>query len=428
MSILIDLTQVRKYQLEVDVDFYDNKEKMKLSKYPNFDEIEKIISNKKILIPFSEFLTYYLFYKKRQTKLKWSNYQAIKRNIDSALKDLEDFVEHNGKSIYIPKDVQYQVNAISERIGESIGLSLINRIHNLIEADWGKIKEMRGPRAYPTFDYQIAASDGKRIIHVENKGSSVKDNRKKNAAIYSHYGRIIEKKRKISNAEKLGSYPYDSNIKYGTITAIDYRNNGLAKCWLLDSPNNFIKINPSKYKLLTRLNFFREWISFIFPRSQISSALATRINSLHKINNPFELDNTQLINSNNEPFNIKRSTFFYRDLSWFNNKSRVIDEPIGGVVFQISKNRILFLGIREEIINLVIKQKFDLINNYKAETGNFFKTVNCVISKGRLKEFKIPENIELFSNPHKNYFSLRAYGNLNFTSGGVVWGVLSLIK
>ena len=115
------------------------------------------------------------------------------------------------------------------KIGPSVGLSVINRVHGLSDADWDKLKELPGRNGKPTFDYKVA-SDGSNIIQVENKGSYVDDNRKKSSAISNHKKNIKDKKRKIASLEAQNNYPYPAALRYGTITAVDSRTNTVAKC------------------------------------------------------------------------------------------------------------------------------------------------------------------------------------------------------
>lgn len=76
-------------------------------------------------------------------------------------------------------------------IGESIGLSIVSRFHDLIEADWIPIPEGK----FRTFDYQIT-STGDKIIQVEAKGTSVEDNRQKSKNVREQKNRMDAKKKR----------------------------------------------------------------------------------------------------------------------------------------------------------------------------------------------------------------------------------------
>jgi len=164
--------------IKVKVDFYDEEQKKKLLAYPTSQQIMDIIHNE-VQIPIEEFLTYYLFHRKRPGKIGYRNYEELGKNIGKSLSDLEDFITFNGISIATPIDIGKQDLHITERVGESIGLSVVNRIHNISEADWDRIPETKG---FKVFDYQVA-SDGTLIIQVETKGSSVDDNNLKPSTV-----------------------------------------------------------------------------------------------------------------------------------------------------------------------------------------------------------------------------------------------------
>src|SRR5439155_25547425 len=114
--------------IKVSVEFYDDAEKQKLLMYPTSRQIERLV-NQGCDIPTEELLTYYLFHKKRPGKPGWRDYHEISYQIDRALTKLSDFVDFTGKSIATPSDIGDQDRAITERIGESVGLSVISNIH-----------------------------------------------------------------------------------------------------------------------------------------------------------------------------------------------------------------------------------------------------------------------------------------------------------
>ena len=300
-----ELSSIDQHSIAVDVDYYNEDEEKKLLTYPSAKEIRRIVTSG-LEIPTSEFLTYYLFHRKRPGKLGLRSYRDIESKISRAIADLESFVQFNGKSISVPKDVGSQIPHITEYVGESIGLSVVNRIHNLTEADWDKIRESKGPHAKPTLDYQhgIAASDGERIIQVETKGSCVQDNRKKSEAIWSHKANIVNKKCEIRNLAENGAYPYPADVRYGTIAAVDFRTDGTVRCWLLDPDSGETDISPESFRLLSRIRFLRDWISFLGPRSQLATSMATRVAALESLDNPFQLDGVPLRKGNNELFEI----------------------------------------------------------------------------------------------------------------------------
>jgi hypothetical protein len=111
--------------VRVDVEFYDEVEKGKLLRYPNHKSIDGLAKSG-LEIPTEEFLTYYLFHKKRPGKVGWRNHKEIGRKIGNALAELDEWIDFDGESISTPANVVGQDKAITERIGESIGLSVIS--------------------------------------------------------------------------------------------------------------------------------------------------------------------------------------------------------------------------------------------------------------------------------------------------------------
>ena len=319
--------------IQVDVAFYDEIEKQKLLKYPTATVMEQLVSQG-VDISTADFLTYYLFHKKRLGILRYGDYFSIGREINQALVALDGSIDFTGHSICTAEGVKHQLNEISEHIGEAVGLSVVSSIHGLTSADWDLILPRQGRGAPPTFDYQIA-SDGKQLIQAENKGSSVQDNTEHSPAVRTHKVGITEKKDKLCELFKKGLDPYPSNLRYGTITAVDSRRDGRVKCWLLDPDPERLDVDPRRFKLLSRMRFLLAWISLISPRSQLTSAFATRLRDLETIQNPFELNRVPLLRGNSEPFEFLPANITEQYTTFMANKSHIIDGSAGGLAVQI---------------------------------------------------------------------------------------------
>ena len=411
------------HHIKVQVDFYNEEQKKKLLDYPSYKQIKKIVKND-IEVPIEEFLTYYLFYRKRPGKSGYRNYNEIGKKIGKSLFDLEDFIKFDGNSISTPANVGAQDIHITEKIGESIGLAIVNRIHDISEADWDRIPETRGRAAIRTFDYEVA-SDGNSIVQVETKGSSVDNNDLKSSAIRKHKLSIIGKKDKIAELQSKHSYPYPANLRYGTITMLDSRPKSTVKCLLVD-PEPYLEITPpAKLRLINRMKFLRDWISFISPRSQMASSLNTRVADLEALANPFELNNIPLMKGNGEPFEIiPTPTGLGETVSFLLGKSRVTDGPHSGIVTKVSDGHLFFLGIQDEIAVLGAKQDFESITTYKALTGSMLKKVQCVFHKKRFKRLKLPNWIKEESKKSGDYLSFNLKGKLMYNQDGLVFGIL----
>jgi hypothetical protein len=381
--------------IKVKVDSYDEEQKKKLLTYPTSQQI----------------------------KVGYRNYEELGRKIGKSLSDLEDFITFNGISIATPADIGKQDLHITERVGESIGLSVVNRIHSISEADWDRIPETKGLKV---FDYQLA-SDGTSIIQVETKGSSVNDNNLKPSTVSNHKSSIIEKKVKIANLESVNAYPYTANLRYGAITVLDCRYNSTVRCLLLDPDPGSLDMPPAKLRLINRINFLCDWMSFISPRSQMTAALSTRVADLRSISNPFELDNVPLLKGIGEPFDIiPTPDGMGETLGFLSYKSRVKDGPSCGIVTQISNDALFFLGIRDKLAVLSIKQDFDSILSLKVPTETIPKTVNCVFHKSRFERLKLPKSLIKETEKGDEYFWFSLKGILHYSQEGLVFGVLPI--
>ena len=138
----------------------------------------------------------------------------------------------------------------------------------------------------PFLTYWIAgpnefASDTKNIIQVENKGSVISDNKvtSLHPNIKSQKKKIDDKKKYIKELEENKNYPFEANIRYGTITSVDFEENSRPKCWLLDPPVGKIEYNATKLRIINRLRFIHYWIATISPRSQGTLILIENLSS-----------------------------------------------------------------------------------------------------------------------------------------------------
>ena len=401
--------------IQVDVDFYDIAEREKLMGFPTANTIEEIVSGP-IDIPAAEFLTYYLFHHIKVGKPGYHDYKSVASKIGFWVSAIGECFDFQNGSIRNPEGIAQQLNEVTEHIGEAIGLSVANRIHGLTEADWKPIDQQRGQGAKPTFDFQIA-SDGESFIQLETKGSSVEDNRIVSDSVKAQK-RIIEKKKdKLNILVKKGEDPFPAGIRYGAIAVIDSRIDGNVRCFLTDPPPEEIEEDPKRFRLETRMRFLFEWISFIGPRSALATALATRIGDLEALGNPFELDGIPLMRAYDKPFD------YY---SFMTSKSRVADGPAGGVVVQISKKALFFLGIREELLAIASYQSFQEIINYKAQVATIRKTIECSFSPTRFSQLQLPPSLKIRARQAGNYYKFKIRGFLHYSPEGLVFGVLPL--
>ncbi|MDD2326520.1 MAG: hypothetical protein PHW63_11095 [Alphaproteobacteria bacterium] len=409
------------HTIRVRVDYYDALEREKFQKYPSAEQINSIASTI-IDVPTAEFLTYYLFHLKRLGDPHFASYKDISRELEIAVTDLHRRVHFNGVSISIPDSVQSPSDVATERIGEAVALSVVNRIEGLTEADWSPIPTVSGRNiSKKTFDYALA-SNGERFVQVECKGSAtVSDaNNYKTSSVSIHKSSIIKKKEQVRRTDGKAS------LLYGAISVIDNRHDSVVQCWLVDPPSRDFDEVPQKYRLLQRMKFLRDWITFISPRSQFSSAIATRINDLESLHDPFELNGVPLLRNAKDPFEFRPVHTDRPHSRFLATRSRIVDGPAGGVVLQISKTALMLLGIREELCNLAAKQNLKNILEYSGRIGSIQKTVECVFSRRRYNSLVLPESVKHIATRNGAYHRFKLPGQIHYSAGGLVFGVLPL--
>lgn len=408
--------------IRAKIDYYNQAEKDKLLNYPTAARIQALVANG-INIPTEEFLTYYLFHRRRPGKPGWQDYNQIARRIGIAIDYLYEWIDFNGSSISCHPDVDRQERDITEHIGESIGLSVISWIHGLTVMDWDRIPEQYGPKALRTFDYQLA-SDGQRVLQLEAKGSATSDNTVFTSAIKKHRQNITAKKTSINKNQ---NYPYPADLRYGTITVLGHSAITPVKCLLVDPEPEGNEERARKLRLVQRMNFLRDWIVFVSPRSQLASALSTRLASLEELEDPFQLNRIPLRKGNGELFNYNAEPFFLGGhSSFFVNKSRITDGPAGGITIQLLDGNFFFLGIRQELLELAANQELSSVLEFKTEGGSMQKVVDCFFSEGR---FSLLSNQELLMNRaqrKRGYYSLLLSGTIHYSNSGILYGVLPI--
>lgn len=411
--------------IEVDVSFYDHTEETKLLAYPTAAAIQELVAQP-MYISKAEFLIHYLFHQIKLGTPRYRDYDSVAEKVHLWLGAIGESIDYERGSVRRHLDAKQQLNDVSEHVGEAIGLSVMNRIHGLTEADWSPIPEQRGRGAKPSFDFQIA-SDGKRFVQVETKGSSVLDNRALCAAVKAQKQRIDNKKAALTALAVKKQDPNPASLRYGTIAVVDARQNGNVRCLLTDPPPEPVDEDPATFRLLSRMRWLRDVIGFLSPRSTLAAALATRIASLEVLRNPFELDEVALLRGNASEFDITPYGIFnWHHSSFMMAKSRVTDGPAGGVVLQLSEQELFFLGIREDLLVMAADQSFEKITDYKAEAGTEKKTVDCTFSIGRYHALGLPPSIKQSAEKAGGYYHFPLSGDLNYSPEGLVFGVLLL--
>ncbi len=409
--------------VRIEVQYYNDDEMQKLLDYPSAASISSVVSSG-VNIPTAQFLTYYLFYLKRPGKPGYRRYNEIAKKLDRALNDLDEWVHLTGGTVVSAQDAVPADPAMTERIGVAIALSVIGQIHGLHEADWERIPERPGPYGVPTFDYKETVdqgSDGQHVVHVEAKGSVVQNTDELSGSIRTHRASIAQKKIKIEELERNGQYPFPAEIRYGAIGAIG--RNGSARCWLIDPPGDDRRDAP-RTKLLSRLQFIQDWISFLSGRSQFAASLATRIASLRRLDDPFSLNRVPLFRGDGRPYETFGLVPVSPGLTFFPNLCRVVDGPARGTVLRLSNNKLFFLGLQGHLFAMAMDQDFERITTYAEQGGSVEKRLLCVVPSGRANAMNLRSIVEMY-HESGGYVHFNAIGEINYGQGGTVFGVVS---
>ena len=344
-----DGLQLPQPNIRVDVEYYDANEARKLSRFPDAASIANV-AGKQIDVPISDFLTYFQFRLQRPGVLGLRNREELATRMDVTLGELRSLVDFSGKSVTVANGVSPLDIHVTERIGESIGLCVMDRIHQFHQADWQRI-----PTSHTrTMDYECA-STGRYLVQVETKGSSAHNNSEKSSSVSHHKASIQGKKTALRLADPAGA----KIARYGTITTISEQTNQNIRCWLLDPPPVDFEAGPARIKLLSRLYYIRDLILAVAPRSSLGAALSTRLADLGKISDPWELDGVPLYQANGEPFVWVPRRASNAPHPFFAQKSWVPDIRAGGFIEKSTTSKtIFFVGFVERLLDIVAKQDF----------------------------------------------------------------------
>ena len=323
-----------------------------------------------------------MLHKKKTKSPLFNSYGKLKNINTDALSMLCGSIDFNGHSISIPSG-QELLRYITENVGEAIGLSVINKVHGLIEADWMQIDETS---SHKTLDYSIA-SDGSTYIEVENKGSSNENNSKKLGSVSNHY--IDIKKKKSETAALVSAGKAISGLRYGTITVLDSNANGNVKCWLTDPPATKQYRDPYEYKIKSRLGFFYWIFSLISPKSQVTLELGNRLEEMNNSESFRELNNLPLrrrqsdANSSGDPYETGSDQLIGENFSFMSGKSRVADG--GGTLVRLSEDYLMMIGIRNEVLDYIVKQDFEKLTalHFNSDTQERDK-ITLVLSESKI--------------------------------------------
>ena len=430
----MSIDKISQPEILVRVEFYDAEEKAKLLHYPAdaVEAMKKLVASP-VAVPTSEFLTYFLFHRMGRGLPGYESVERIREDLTRAASYIDRCIDFDGKSIRLPSVSAQPPAEFMEHAGEAIGLAIASRIHGLTEADWVRLLVKKDPankKLLPSFDFQ--ASDSSRLVQadayvqLETKGSAVEDNRRKESAVSKHKSGIHDKKKKLANLPAGERDPYPAAVRYGTVTALDGGANEMVRCWLVDPDPEDNDWEPRRFKLMARMGFLSKWISIVSPRSQLASALATRVNDMGKLSNPFELNGIPLLRGNGEPFAYPTSSPFSPHSTFFSGKTRVTDGPAGGIALQVRRDMLAFLGIRQDLVTLAASQSFGDVLSYEATPGTLKKRVEFVFHNSRFRAMQLPPAVVGLARRSGAYWHFTVEGNTQYNRSGLVFGFFRL--
>lgn len=400
--------------LHIDVDYYDAEQKRLLLEYPTAQKIGEIVATG-LKLPVPQFLTYFLYHRVRVASSKYNSYASVRSSIADAAGMLDPYLTLNDGTLSLADGAESLPSAEIERVGESLGLSVVNAVHEMTEADWLPIPEQRGKGANKTFDYQMA-SNGTHIIQLESKGTLVDDVGHKTDSVYQHKSSIRDKK-------KSSPIVPENTLRYGVIAEIP-KNGQKPRCLLVDPEPDRPMRSPRELQLFARLRFLSWFIWLVSPRSALAYALATRVRAVEALKDPYELTKVPLGRPDGEPFAIQFSDA--GDAAFFGTRSRVLGGQAGGIVVPIHRRALLFVGFRADLLKLAAEQDFEQLTAYSAETAHLPKRVACMVPAGEFGRFDIAESDLPDVSRSSGYVHFQLNGWLNYSREGLVFGLLPI--
>lgn len=411
--------------INLSIEYYDTTQRNLFQGYPNRATLNAIVQNG-VTISRDEFLAYMMF-TEQMDRNGFRTYNDLQARIQSRLGDIDDYLTFNNGSVQarIIGNNMMEVG-FTERIGVALGLCVLNRIHGLTTADWKKIPTAPGRNGHPTFDFEIPiASTGASFIQAENKGSVVGNNSLVETVSHHFSGKngILRKKNFVRQEESRQQIPIHQNLYYGTIGVLDDRPNSTAKVWLVDPPAIDIEMNPEKYKLLARINYYLDEFRNIGVRKKITEALEKRIKLIEEANDYLEFDNKQLDGN----FAQQGAFDFYIDGKMF----AAIDtnEAFGRVFITENKHRnfAYLIAFPKAIMRYIVKQDFKSILNYNYNPDFINESVQVLMRLGskEIEETKLPVNLKFVFNERKKYFEATYFGKISHSTDGRIFGLLN---
>lgn len=403
--------------LNLNVDYYNSKEKELFKSYPNHQKIEDKLKQGFTLSE-DELLTYMMFIEQKDEE-GFRSYDELKSKLESRKGLYLDYLDLNSgtvKSKYSSSNLSDV--GVTERLGISLGLNVVNQLHGLTEADWAITpNQYHGGVRAKDFDYEHPlAATNKRFIQVENKGSVVDDNNYKPPSISNHFKSIKDKKADLLIQESNKGIQRHSNIYYGTISSVDQINN--AKVLLVDPPPFEQDWSPTKFKLIARLSFYHQLFIYSAVRDEIVSSLGMRIAELVELRDIFEFDKKRLSDINPNPRSFLKRT----KVAKINTS-----EAFGTYYFIRSNERfeVYIVAIHKAILKLILNQDFQGILDYEYKNAELEDSVSIELEDNGKVDSELLDKMKFMYDEKKKKYTNQYYAKLRSTSAGRIFGGIS---
>nr|WP_288210435.1 hypothetical protein [uncultured Dysgonomonas sp.] len=404
-------------EIKLKVEYYNEDERALFQGYPNVSKLNDIV-REDITISRDEFLAYMMFTWQMDVD-GFRNYAELSSLIENNLGAVDKLLNFNNDSIQanvIGNDLMQ--TGYTERIGVSLGLCVLNQIHDLTAADWKKIPTVPGRKGHPTFDFEIdqIASTGSSFIQAENKGCAIKNNSEQDNHVKAHYSSIKSKKEYLRAQEKTYHIPLHKNLYYGTIGVVDNRPNSKAKLLLVDPPAFEYDMDAKKYRLLARLNFYLDEFKNIGVHNKIIKALESRINDIYQTNDIMSFNLKSLIKDPRQY--VKKGMLAIVDTDEAFGKIFIVEEE--------GKQKPYLIAYTKAIMKLIIKQDIDAILRYNYDPDFINEKVPVLMrfTENDFSKNMIAESIDVTISEKTEYKEAIYFSRVKHTNDGRIFGII----
>lgn len=413
-------------EIKIEVRYYNSAQQVLFQGYPNATQLNLITQNH-LSVSKDEFLSYMMFTEQDDSHSEYKTFSDLRDKVQHRFGDINNYLTLNNGSVQSNVTAQQMMAAgFTERLGVALGLTVVNKIHALTEADWKKIPESKGRGIkIKTFDFELpVASTGSNFIQAENKGAILTNNNDQTGSVTTHYSGkhgILSKKTFVRSEEIKSGVSLHQNLYYGTIGVLGTNPNSIARVWLVDPPAIDIQMEPAKYKLLARLSYYLDEFRAIGVREKLLDSLERRIQEISNSSDYLEFDNVPLEGAASGTIRKYMASDAFSVID--------TDEAYGKafVVFERDSPFVYIVAFAKTIIRDVIKQNFRAIINFNYNPDFLRGNVSALV---RLDEKFIPEtrfpNLKFVLSERRKLTTYEAmyYGPLNHTSSGRVFGLL----